>query len=113
MDDAGGSTRFTAKETRVKDERSMKLPVSAIEGSRFVAGIPSEKLTTPASAVASRVLPARFSVTLPEESMVVDDRSNMSPAQMVESKLINRLRESSLPVSHLQMRGLVRNRYES
>lgn len=97
----------------MKDERSMKLPVSAIEGSRFGAGIPSEKLSISASALATRVLPARFATTLPEESMVVDDRSNMSPAQMVENKLINRLRDSSLPVSHLQMRGLVRNRYEA
>jgi hypothetical protein len=97
----------------MKDERSMKLPVSPIEGSRFAAGIPAEKLPLSPSALASRVLPARFAATLPEESMVVDDRSSLSPAQMVENKLINRLRESSLPVSHLQMRGLVRNRYEA
>ncbi len=94
----------------MKDELSMKSPVSAIEGSRFSAlPLPSENLV----ASSSRSLPSRFAVTLPEESLVVDDRSNLTPAQMVENKLINRLKEASLPVSHLQMRGLVRNRFEA
>ena len=102
----------------MKDELSMKNPVSAIEGSRFTpASLASDKmvspLSVPATAATTRGLPARFAVSLPEESMVVDDRSHLSPAQMVENKLITRLRESSLPVSHLQMRGLVRNRYEA
>jgi hypothetical protein len=94
----------------MKDELSMKSPVSAIEGSRFAAlPLTSENIAGPSP----RPLPSRFAVTLPEESMVVDDRSHLTPAQMVENKLINRLKESSLPVSHLQMRGLVRNRYEA
>jgi hypothetical protein len=101
----------------MKDEPLMKPPVSAIDGSRFATSLTSEKTASstqlPSSSAPSRVIPARFAVTLPEESMVVDDRSNLTPAQMVENKLINRLKESSLPVSHLQMRGLVRNRYES
>ena len=102
----------------MKDEHTMNPPISAIEGSRFApVSLASEKigsaLSPSASSVPSRVLPARFAVSLPEESLVVDDRSNLTPAQMVENKLITRLRESSLPVSHLQMRGLVRNRYES
>ncbi len=101
----------------MKDELSMNHPVSAIDGSRFANSLNSDKsmpaLAVSSPNVASRVLPARFAVSLPEESMVEDDRSHLTPAQMVENKLINRLRESSLPVSHLQMRGLVRNRYES
>jgi hypothetical protein len=102
----------------MKDELSMKPPVSAKDGSRFAsAPLSSEKLatalSTPVSAVPSRVLPSRFAVSLPEESLVVDDRSNLTPAQAVENKLITRLKESSMPVSHLQMRGLVRNRYEA
>lgn len=99
----------------MKDELSITPPVSALDGSRFSpASLISEKIGGPASCVPSRVLPARFAISsLPEESMVEDDRSLLTPAQMVESKLIHRLRESSLPVSHLQMRGLVRNRYES
>jgi hypothetical protein len=100
----------------MKDELSMQPPVSAIDGSRFApASLTSEKVlpSTPSPSVAGRVLPARFATSLPEESMVIDDRSHLTPAQMVENKLVNRLRESSLPVSHLQMRGLVRNRYEA
>ena len=102
----------------MKDELSMNPPVSAIDGSRFAASMTPEKTLTsssaPVSTVASRALPARFAVSsLPEESMVIDDRSHLTPAQMVENRLINRLRESSLPVSHLQIRGLVRNRYEA
>jgi len=45
-----------------------------------------------------------------EESLVIDDRSGVSPAQMVESKLSRKLQATSLPVSHLQMRVLLRSR---
>ncbi len=102
----------------MKEEQLMRPSVSPIDPSRF-ANIPMTPdpivKTTPASSLtaSSRTLPSRFAVALPEESMVVDDRSSLSPAQMVESKLMSRLRESSLPVSHLQMRGLVRARYEA
>jgi hypothetical protein len=98
----------------MKDELAMKPPVSAIEGSRF-ANIPltPETLVTTTAASSARSLPSRFASSLPEESLVVDDRSHLTPAQMVENKLINRLKESSLPVSHLQMRGLVRKRFEA
>ena len=47
-----------------------------------------------------------------EESLIVDDRSDLSPARAVEEKLMSLLRNASLPVSHLQMRGLVRARCE-
>jgi hypothetical protein len=50
------------------------------------------------------------SSTSPEESLVIDDRCDMSPAQMVETKLTRVLGGSTLPVSHLQMRGLLRKR---
>jgi hypothetical protein len=46
----------------------------------------------------------------PEESLVVDERCDVSPAQMVESKLTRVLGGAMLPVSHLQMRGLLRER---
>jgi hypothetical protein len=46
----------------------------------------------------------------PEETVVVDDRCDVSPAEMVESKLTSMLKEASLPVSHLQMRGMLRKR---
>jgi len=45
-----------------------------------------------------------------EETLVIDARSSLSPAQMVETKLSRKLQETSLPVSHLQMRGLLRRR---
>jgi hypothetical protein len=48
---------------------------------------------------------------IPEESLVIDDRCDVSPAQMVESKLTRVLGGAAmLPVSHLQMRGLLRQR---
>jgi hypothetical protein len=45
-----------------------------------------------------------------EEALVVDERSNVRPAQAVESKLTRMLKDASLPISHLQMRGLLRSR---
>ena len=63
-------------------------------GLELLAGLP-EKPATPAT---------------PEESLVVDDRFGVSPAQMVESKLSMILKEATLPVSHLQMRTMLRSR---
>ncbi len=99
----------------MKDEILMKSPVTANDGSRFAALplTPENHVPSLAGTVASpalRPLLTRFALSCPEESLVIDDRSHLTPAQMVESKLIMRLKESSLPVSHLQMRGLVRNR---
>jgi hypothetical protein len=98
----------------MKDDHLMKATVSSIDGSRF-ASTPatSESVLNGLSPAPTRPLASRFAVSMPEESLVVDDRSNLTPAQMVESKLISRLKDSSLPVSHLQMRGLVKARYES
>jgi hypothetical protein len=45
-----------------------------------------------------------------EEVLVVDDRADLRPAQVVESKLTRLLQEASVPVSHLQMRGLLKAR---
>jgi hypothetical protein len=45
-----------------------------------------------------------------EEVLVVDDRAHLRPAQVVESKLTRLLQEASVPVSHLQMRGLLNAR---
>jgi hypothetical protein len=50
------------------------------------------------------------SASSPEESFVIDDRCDLSPAQMVETKLSRVLGGSTLPVSHLQMRGILRKR---
>jgi hypothetical protein len=45
-----------------------------------------------------------------DEVLVVDDRAALRPAQVVESKLARLLQDASLPVSHLQMRGLLKTR---
>ena len=45
-----------------------------------------------------------------EEDLVVDDRAALRPAQVVEIKLTRLVQEASLPVSHLQMRPLLRTR---
>lgn len=45
-----------------------------------------------------------------EEVLVVDDRSALSPAQAVENRLSRMLKEASMPISHLQMRGMLRAR---
>ncbi len=45
-----------------------------------------------------------------EEVLIIDDRSGLSPAQAVENKLSRMLMQSSLPVSQLQMRGILRAR---
>lgn len=102
----------------MSDESLMKPPVSTFDGSRFLAApISADSLASGHPVVpshtASRPSVSRFSVSQPEESFVEDDRSHLSPAQVVESRLMSRLKESSLPVSHLQMRGLVRARYEA
>jgi hypothetical protein len=45
-----------------------------------------------------------------EEALVVDERSAVRPAQVVENKLMRMIKNASLPVSHLQMTGLLRSR---
>ena len=84
--------------------------------SSFSTGSPAGVLATPRASESptqesaagrdlDRLAASRFERALPEESLVVDDRSAVTPAQMVESKLMSLLQGSSLPVSHLQMRG--------
>ncbi len=55
-------------------------------------------------------LDMRSTASGPEESMVVDDRCELRPAQLVETKLTRVLGGSTLPVSHLQMRGMLKQR---
>lgn len=98
----------------MKDLRTMKNLVPSLDGSRFASepALLGAVAPTPLPTV-PRHLASRFASALPEESLVVDDRSALSPAQMVENKLVHRLKELSMPVSHLQMRGLVRKRFEA
>jgi hypothetical protein len=57
-----------------------------------------------------RVLPGLPPSRTEEEVLVVDDRAYLRPAQIVESKLTRLLQDASVPVSHLQIRGLLRAR---
>jgi hypothetical protein len=59
---------------------------------------------------ASRLVTDTLPPTSHEEVLIVDDRAALRPAQVVESRLSRLLQEASLPVSHLQMRGLLRAR---
>lgn len=43
-----------------------------------------------------------------EESLVSDARGGLSPAQMVERKLVSMLRSAPLPVSRMQAAGTLR-----
>ncbi len=61
---------------------------------------------------ANRFPGPRFSVAA-DEVVVVDKRSGLSPSQAVEDRLIALLRDSSLPMSHLRLRGVVRGRRDS
>jgi hypothetical protein len=54
---------------------------------------------------------ARFRASeIVEESLVIDSRSELSPAQLVENKLTRILGDASVPASQLQVRGLLRSR---
>jgi hypothetical protein len=44
----------------------------------------------------------RRAVAAPQETLVHDSRAGLTPAQMVERKLVTMLRSTPLPASHLQ-----------
>jgi hypothetical protein len=46
----------------------------------------------------------------PEESLVVDARAGLTPAQMVEKKLVSLLCGKGLLASHIQMTSMLRKR---
>ena len=83
-------------ETVSRTSQSFSKPVGSKDLSGRVADrIPSEGM---AAVISS------------EEVLVVDDRSGLSPAQAVEDRLSRMLREATMPISHLQMRGILRTR---
>jgi hypothetical protein len=57
-----------------------------------------------------RTVADRLKEGCPEESLVVDGRGDLTPAQMVEQKLLNLLKGKALPVSHMQMVRSLRGR---
>ncbi len=44
------------------------------------------------------------------ETLIADTRADLSPAQMVERKLLVLLRDKAFPVSHMQMAKMLRSR---
>ena len=49
-------------------------------------------------------------IAVSEEVLIVDDRSGLSPAQAVENRLSHLLSGTTVPISHLLVRGRVRSR---
>jgi len=80
------------------------LPKWFTVSSRSLGGDTSSRLRTPDQGVR---LDSQGAV---EEGFVIDDRSSLSAAQVVENKLTRLLKDASLPVSHLQTRNLLRSR---
>ena len=52
---------------------------------------------------AERFAASRFCASN-DETVAIDERSELTPSQAVENRLVALLKEASLPVSHLQMR---------
>lgn len=47
---------------------------------------------------------------VPEETLIIDARGGLSPAQLVEDKLISLLKSVAVPVSHARMTTLCKGR---
>jgi hypothetical protein len=88
-------------------KHSVKIPMSY---SRPVIVPPADRVLGRNEKPMGRLGPESISPPGHEEVLVVDDRAALRPAQVVESKLTRMLQEASLPVSHLQMRSLLRAR---
>ena len=86
------------------DDPKVSLPDWFTLPSRPLGGVDPNILHTPEHGVRLEAQAAE------EEVFIIDDRSAMSAAQMVENKLTRLLKDASLPVSHLQMRNLLRSR---
>lgn len=91
---------------------AMKTPVSLPVTPARTAIVPAvERVLNPRlDRMVGRLGPESGPFSGHEEVLVVDDRAALRPAQVVEIKLTRLLQEASMPVSHLQMRGLLRAR---
>ncbi len=66
-----------------------------------------------ASLIADRLITVADSLmasAMADESLIVDDRSTLRPAQAVENRLSRLLEDAVMPISHLQTRGMLRSR---
>jgi hypothetical protein len=86
------------------DNPKVSLPDWLAVTSRPRGGVVPDRLHTPEQ------VGRPDSRAVEEEVFIIDDRSALSAAQMVEDKLTRILKDASLPVSHLQMRNLLRSR---
>ncbi len=86
------------------DEPKVSLPDWFTLSSRPMGGVAPDRLHTPEPGV------RLDSQRAEEEVFIIDDRSEVSAAQMVEDKLTRLLKDASFPVSQLQMRNLLRSR---
>jgi hypothetical protein len=94
----------TGKEQSVEDYMALRTNRGASHGPRV-----SDLLGAETKSGSHRQRPSRL-VPVVDETLIVDDRSELTPAQAVEDKLVSLLRDTSLPVSHLQSRGILRGR---
>ena len=92
-----------AKNDTVHAATPSSRPLIPPGGDRLAAG----RAERPASRLER---PESMATSTHEEVLEVDDRAALRPAQVVESKLTRLLQGASLPVSHLQMRGLLSTR---
>jgi len=86
------------------DNPKVSLPDRLAVSTRPMGGVAPDSLHTP------QEVGHLDSWVTEEEAFIDDERSAMSAAQMVENKLTRILKDASLPVSHLQMRNLLRSR---
>jgi hypothetical protein len=91
-----------AKKNTVSTPVSHSRPVIAPTVDRVLGGRNERSI--------GRLGPESMPPLVHEEVLVVDDRAALRPAQVVETKLTRLLQEASLPVSHLQMRAMLRTR---
>lgn len=78
---------------------SVETPMSLVSSSWMSSGHAATRLPD----AEDRFAASRFCASS-DEVVAVDERSELSPSQAVENRLVALLREASLPVSHLQMR---------
>ena len=93
---------------------SSSMPTAVDDAARFGASSRrGDTIRDHALLARGRVGQAPFSVgTLPapDESVVVDARTELTPAQAVENKMMALLKEAPTPLSQLQARGFLRGR---
>jgi hypothetical protein len=74
----------------------------------------SASFSLPLEAAGQEMVTATTEVALPvpDEALIADTRAGLTPAQLVELKLITLLKSNPLPISHVQIMatGLNRNR---